>query len=60
MFPPGMPKWTEQEQKVIGVLLVLFFVGIAGKAWLKSHSMSVSPVGASVSIQSAPGAESEP
>lgn len=60
MLPTGMPKWTEQEQRVIGVVLVLFFVGIAGKAWLRSHWTDVPPKSTTVSTQSSPHADSEP
>lgn len=38
MVPAGMPKWTEQEQRVLWIVLVIFFAGIAGKAWLKTRS----------------------
>lgn len=52
MVAVGMPKWTEQEQHVICVVLGIFLVGIAGKVWLRSHPSQSPKVDAAVLIQS--------
>lgn len=33
----NMLKWSKQEQEVLLVFLLIFLVGIAGRAWLKGH-----------------------
>lgn len=38
MLPAAMPKWSRQEQQALAIFLVIFFVGIAGKAWLSGRT----------------------